>query len=157
VPRTHRSERPTPGAGSGGGGAGTARDGWWRLARTELCAALATDGLGLHGREARARLARHGRNEFRSDAEVPAWLQFARRFANPLILILLVASVLSALTGETTGAAVIVALVLVSVVLDFVQEYRAGQAGTRSRCTRRPCATVRCDRSRSRTSSPATW
>ncbi|MFO1308039.1 MAG: magnesium-translocating P-type ATPase [Burkholderiales bacterium] len=133
MPRTHRSERPTPGTGARGGGAGLAPGGWWRLARGELCAALATDGLGLHGREARARLARYGRNEFRSDAEVPAWLQFARRFANPLILILLVASVLSALTGEMTGAAVIVALVLVSVVLDFVQEYRAGQAALRLR------------------------
>jgi Mg2+-importing ATPase len=106
---------------------------WWRLPQAELLAALSTDGKGLHGRDARARLARYGANEFRSDAEVPAWLQLARRFGNPLILILLVASVLSALTGAMAGAAVIVAMVLVSVVLDFVQEYRAGQAALRLR------------------------
>ena len=83
MPRTRRSERPIPGTGSRGGGTGP--DGWWRLARAELCAALATEGLGLHGREARARLARYGRNEFRSDAEVPAWLQldFRKEYYQP--------------------------------------------------------------------------
>jgi len=106
---------------------------WWRLPQAELLAALSTDGKGLHGRDARTRLARYGANEFRSDAEVPAWLQLARRFGNPLILILLVASVLSALTGAMVGAGVIVAMVLMSVLLDFVQEYRAGQAALRLR------------------------
>lgn len=110
-----------------------APEGWWRLSRAGLLAAFRTGERGLSGREARSRLARCGRNEFRSDAEVPAWLQFARRFANPLVLILLVASLLSALTGEMAGASVIVALVLVSVVLDFVQEFRAGRAALKLR------------------------
>jgi Mg2+-importing ATPase len=41
---------------------------------------------------------------------------------------LLAASAVSALTGEITGFAIIWTIVLISVTLDFVQEYRAGRA-----------------------------
>jgi len=43
-------------------------------------------------------------------------------------MVLLAASAVSALTGEITGFVIIWAIVLLSVTLDFVQEYRAGRA-----------------------------
>ena len=43
-------------------------------------------------------------------------------------MILLTASAISAVTGDATSSAVIAAMVLMSVTLDFVQEYRAGLA-----------------------------
>jgi Mg2+-importing ATPase len=55
-------------------------------------------------------------------------LQFLAHFRNPLVLVLLAASGLSALTGDATGAFIIGLIVLLSVTLDFVQEYRAGRA-----------------------------
>ena len=108
---------------------------WWRLPQARVESALAADATGLTSAEARSRLARFGPNEFRTDAEVPAWLQLVRRFANPLILVLLVASALSALTGAMAGAAIIAAMVVLSVALDFVQEYRAGEAAKRLRAS----------------------
>jgi len=56
------------------------------------------------------------------------WQQFLSRFKNPLVLLLLVASAISALTGELTNFIIISVMVLFSVALDFVQEHRAGKA-----------------------------
>ena len=53
--------------------------------------------------------------------------------AIPLVIILLAASALSAFTGDVTSFFIIVVIVVMSVSLDFVQEYRAGQAAERLR------------------------
>ncbi|WP_237248468.1 magnesium-translocating P-type ATPase [Sideroxyarcus emersonii] len=87
-----------------------------------------TGTAGLSGTEARARLARFGPNLFRERAEKPLLLQFLTRFKNPLVIILLVASAVSAFTGELTNFIIISCIVLMSVTLDFVQEYRANAA-----------------------------
>ncbi len=55
-------------------------------------------------------------------------LQFFANFRNPLVLVLLAASGLSALTGDLSGALIIAAIVVMSVTLDFVQAHRAGVA-----------------------------
>ena len=60
-------------------------------------------------------------------------LQFLAKFRNPLVIILLTASALSAFTGDATSFFIISTIVLISVTLDFVQEYRAGQAAERLR------------------------
>ena len=56
------------------------------------------------------------------------YLQFLARFANPLIIILLLASALSAATGDVASFVIIAAIVLLSISLDFVQEMRAQDA-----------------------------
>ena len=71
---------------------------------------------------------RFGPNLFRDHPEQPLWLQFLSRFKNPLVILLLVASAISALTGEITNFLIITVMVLFSVTLDFVQEHRAGKA-----------------------------
>lgn len=58
--------------------------------------------------------------------------QVAVRLGNPLVLILLVAGAISATTGDLANFAIIVAMVLLSVALDFVQERRAGHAAARA-------------------------
>jgi P-type Mg2+ transporter len=67
-----------------------------------------------------------------NDATVPkrasAWLRFTRRFANPLVLVLLLASALSAATGDVASFIIVATIVLLSVLLDFVQESRAQSA-----------------------------
>ena len=60
-------------------------------------------------------------------------LQFLAKFRNPLVIILLTASALSAFTGDAASFFIISTIVLISVTLDFVQEYRAGQAAERLR------------------------
>jgi len=94
---------------------------WWLQA-------VDGDEAGLSSGEARSRLAQSGPNLFRGHAERPWILQFLARFKNPLVLLLLAASAVSAFTGETANFAIITVIVLMSVTLDFVQERRAGQA-----------------------------
>ena len=89
---------------------------------------MATDAAGLTSAEARSRLAEFGPNLFRDRQQQSLILQFLSRFKNPLVILLLVASAISALTGEVTNFLIISTIVLFSVTLDFVQEHRAGKA-----------------------------
>ncbi len=97
---------------------------------------------GLTQAEARSRLKQYGPNQIPDRAESSLLVQFLRRFRNPLILILIVASGVSAVTGEVASFAIIIAMVLLSVTLDFFQEYRAGQAALHLRQSVQVHATV---------------
>jgi Mg2+-importing ATPase len=118
------------------------RSSWWQKAPSTLLEELSASAAGLSGREARARLARYGANELRDRAERPPWLEFLRRFRNPLVLILIAASAVAALTGEIASFFIITTLVLLSVTLDFIQEFRAGRAAQRLRQSVQLRATV---------------
>jgi Mg2+-importing ATPase len=83
---------------------------------------------GLTAAEAARRLARDGPNALRPRRSRALVLQFLARFANPLVLLLLVAATISAFVGDRTSFVIIVAMVFLSVTLDFVQETRAGHA-----------------------------
>ena len=80
---------------------------------------------GLSGAQAAAALQRHGPNRLDDDRPVPLLRQFAARLRNPLVLVLLVASAVSALSGEFADALIIACIVLASATLEFVQEHRA--------------------------------
>jgi Mg2+-importing ATPase len=86
---------------------------------------------GLSQAEAARRLVRYGPNRLRPHRERALLIQFLLRLRNPLVLILLIASIITALTGDAVGAALIGLIVMMSVTLDFVQEYRAGRAAER--------------------------
>ena len=83
---------------------------------------------GLSSVEAGSRLQQFGANRLAPATQRSVVLQFLAHFKNPLVLVLLVAAGVSALTGDVTGALIIGAIVLMSVTLDFVQAYRAGRA-----------------------------
>ncbi|HLK54969.1 MAG TPA: magnesium-translocating P-type ATPase, partial [Chthonomonadaceae bacterium] len=69
-------------------------------------------------------------------------LQVLRFFLNPLVIILLVASAISAKMGDTVSASLIAGMVLVSVVLNFVQTYHSQRAAEKLREGVAPTATV---------------
>ncbi len=85
---------------------------------------------GLSTSQAAQELLRHGPNRLSARKRVLA-LQFLLHFRNPLVLVLMAASAISALTGEGPGSIIIALVVLLSVTLDFTQEYRAGRAAER--------------------------
>jgi P-type Mg2+ transporter len=101
---------------------------WWLKPLSDTQSALATDEAGLSNTEARSRLVKFGPNLFRDHQQRSLILQFLARFKNPLVILLLVASAISAFTGEMTNFVIITVMVLLSVTLDFVQEHRAGKA-----------------------------
>jgi Mg2+-importing ATPase len=84
--------------------------------------------LGLTNEEAARRLELDGPNEpaHRGDR---AWIvELLRRFTNPLVAILILASVASAVLRDFGNAAVILAIVCISIVIEFVQTHRAERA-----------------------------
>jgi len=83
---------------------------------------------GLTSSEAADRLYQFGKNRLLPATQRAVLLQFLAHFRNPLVIVLLVASGISALSGDVTGAVLIGMIVLMSVTLDFVQAYRAGRA-----------------------------
>lgn len=86
---------------------------------------------GLTSTEATDRLKHYGPNRLLPATQRAVVLQFLAHFRNPLVVILLVASGISALSGDVTGAVIIGLIVVMSVTLDFVQAYRAGRAAAR--------------------------
>lgn len=101
---------------------------WWLEPLPDATTGSGSEKTGLSSAEAKARLGKFGPNLFRDHEEQALWQQFLSRFKNPLILLLLVASAISAMTGDLTNFFIIVVMVLFSVTLDFVQEHRAGKA-----------------------------
>ena len=101
----------------------------WNIPLASLLAELggATRG-GLTSEEAKRRLAEYGANDALTRRRQPLWRQILDRFANPLILILLFAASLSAWTGQVTSFVIITVIILLSVVLDVVQQLRAENA-----------------------------
>ena len=107
---------------------GTAADDIWKLSADRLLASLGAGLQGLSENDARARLKTYGPNTAATVKSTPLWLQFISRFGNPLVLILLVASGLSAITGDVASFVTIVTIVMFSMALDFFQEVRAQTA-----------------------------
>jgi P-type Mg2+ transporter len=108
----------------------------------DALAQLGTDRRGLTDTEAAARLAMHGPNTVAHETERGALAQLARRLVNPLNLLLIALSVVSAMTGGTESAIVITAMVLLSVSLSFVQEHRSKKAAAALRALVHTTATV---------------
>ena len=100
----------------------------WNIPLEQLLGDLKASRAGLAQADAERRLVEHGPNDALMHRRRPLWLQFADRFANPLILILLFASGLSAWTGEVASFVIILVIILLSVVLDLTQQLRAENA-----------------------------
>jgi P-type Mg2+ transporter len=106
---------------------------FWQLPVAVLLQDLNSSPSGLSSTEAALRLAQFGPNLIHAERKRALVLQFLAKFRNPLVIILLTASALSAFTGDAVSFFIIGTIVLISVTLDFVQEYRAGQAAERLR------------------------
>src|SRR3954451_12701847 len=106
---------------------------FWREPLADLSARLGATPAGLSSAEAAARQARYGPNLLRAARRQTFLLLALSRFRNPLVLLLVVAGVISALTGDATSSVIIVTMAVLSVMLDSVQEYRAGAAAERLR------------------------
>ena len=122
----------------------------YRRAAAEVIAALGADAArGLASGEARARLARFGKNELPAAPPVPAWRRFLAQFRDVLTLLLVAATVVSlvawAIERETAvpyEALTIIAILLGNAALGFAQESRAEQAVAALRAMAAPSARV---------------
>ena len=101
---------------------------FWHQTTAALTQALGGGPAGLATDEATRRLSVYGPNDAAAPKRRPAWQRLLVLFGNPLVIILLFASALSAATGDTASFVIVVTIVVLSVVMDFVQEMRAQNA-----------------------------
>jgi len=118
---------------------------FWDVPLAVLLERLHTSPQGLTTDEARRRLAIYGPNELPRAERRSLVLELVTLLANPLVLILLAASAVSAVLGEAVNAGLIVLIVALSLLLDAVQVYRSQRAAERLRQTLAVTATVRRD------------
>jgi len=90
---------------------------------------------GLTSAQAAQRLTECGPNEPVSVRRLSTLVQLLHLIANPLVLILIVASAISAALGQRADAAIILIIVLIGIVTNFWQTYRSQQAADRLRAS----------------------
>ncbi|WP_395699132.1 magnesium-translocating P-type ATPase [Aquabacterium sp.] len=101
---------------------------WREQPLPALLAALHAAPEGLAQRVATQRLRRVGLNRIAPPHVPPFWRRLLARLIDPLVLVLLAASLVSALTGDVISFGVVALVVAMSVTLDLVQEGHAGRA-----------------------------
>jgi P-type Mg2+ transporter len=103
-------------------------EGFWDRPLQELFQQLSTTPAGLTTEEATQRLRQYGPNSLVRESRFAALLSFFGFFANPLVIILVIASGISLALGEHVGGLIIIAIVLFSVLLNFLMEFQARHA-----------------------------
>ena len=92
------------------------------------------ENLGLSDDEASSRLAKTGPNKLEEAEKTPLWKRFFEQMADPMVIMLIVAAVISALTGMVKGepdfadVVIIMFVVIVNSVLGVVQEAKSEEA-----------------------------
>ncbi|QGW24482.1 MULTISPECIES: cation-translocating P-type ATPase [unclassified Dietzia] len=102
---------------------------WHALPTAEVVSRLGAGSNGLTRAEASRRLAVHGPNTLPVAAGVPAWRRVLRLLRDPMIMVLAVAAVVSAVISREWETPVVILLVVVlNTVLNYVQETRAEES-----------------------------
>ena len=89
---------------------------------------------GLTAAEASSRLSQYGPNELEKEEKTPLWKRFFEQMADPMVIMLIVAAAISAITGTIQGESewadviIIMAVVIINSVLGVVQEAKSEQA-----------------------------
>ncbi len=108
----------------------------YRQSVNEVLTTLSTDARsGLSEGEAQARLDRYGKNELMAEKPVPAWRKFLAQFQDVLVILLLIATLVSAgmwLYERNSAlpyeAIAIFAVVLLNAIMGYIQQSRAEEA-----------------------------
>lgn len=83
---------------------------------------------GLDSNEVSSLQKRFGPNRMTPQKQTPTWLRFVLQFHQPLIYILLTASIITLALNEFIDAAVIFAVVMINAIIGFIQESKAEEA-----------------------------
>ncbi|MBF2009514.1 MAG: cation-transporting P-type ATPase [Chlorogloeopsis fritschii C42_A2020_084] len=99
---------------------------WHAMEIAQAIACLETDlDKGLSSAEVEQRLADFGANELTGKKSKPWWLKFLLQFNQPLLIILLCAGLVKAITGSFVNAGVIWGVTTTNAMIGFIQESKA--------------------------------
>jgi Mg2+-importing ATPase len=98
------------------------------LSERELMMELRTSEKGLSEEDAKHRLEEYGPNEVSAQKPTPAIMMFLEAFKDPFVYVLALLMVVSIATKDFEAAIVMGLMILASVVIAFIQEYRSQKA-----------------------------
>jgi Mg2+-importing ATPase len=101
---------------------------YWSLTPEQLFSNLHASKNGLQTADAEQRLKQYGPNTIGAQQQATALRLLLRQFKSPLVIILIIAAIISGIVGEWVDAIIVLAIVLGSTILGFVQEYTASNA-----------------------------
>ncbi len=93
----------------------------------EIISKFSTSEKGLNEKEAQKRLAHYGYNEPPKKKTHGVLYQLLSKFINPLVIVLIIIGVFSYFFGEKISAALVGVMIVMSVMLGFIQEYRSSK------------------------------
>ena len=92
---------------------------------TETLQSLNASQEGLTNEEASKRLEKYGKNVLLESKPKPAWLIFLEQFKDLLVIILICAAIVSAMSGEVESTIVILAVITLNAILGTIQTIKA--------------------------------
>lgn len=98
---------------------------FYNLSQEESMEKLKTTKNGLKEDEVQERLENYGSNEFKEVKGKNTFQKFIEQFSDFLVIILIVAAVISGLSGELADAIIILIVVIVNAIIGVVQENKA--------------------------------
>ena len=115
---------------------------WHALTAEDVLRHLEVQEDGLKEEQAARRLAQYGPNQLQEAPRPTFWHMLWDQLNNFVVILLIVASIVSALLGDYVEAAAIMAIVVLNAVLGIVQEQRAEEALAALKCL--PSRITRC-------------
>lgn len=115
---------------------------YWAQPLESALAAFESALNGLSSASAAERLEQTGPNTLKAKHRQTPLALFLGQFKSPIVIILIIATALSALLGEWANAAIIGVIVIASAALSFYQEYNAGNAAAQLIATVQVTASV---------------
>ena len=101
---------------------------WHRLNVQQVLDNLHSRLDGLTESEAKRRLEKYGLNQIEKEKQRSPFFIFIRQLKDPMVLILFVATFLSFVLGEIIDGIIIVAILIMTTVIGFIQEFRSEKA-----------------------------
>ncbi|HED00705.1 MAG TPA: HAD family hydrolase [Proteobacteria bacterium] len=101
---------------------------WYQLGVKEIFQTLRSSEEGLTDAEAGERLIQHGPNKLAEEERISKLRILLHQFTSPLIYILLVAAIVTALLKEYIDTGVIMAVVILNAVIGYIQEFKAEES-----------------------------
>ncbi|MCM0662643.1 cation-translocating P-type ATPase [Agathobaculum butyriciproducens] len=98
---------------------------WYQMHEDEVLEALGSDANGLSSEKAEALLKAHGENVLRETKKKSVWRVFAEQFADLLVIILIIAAIISMISGNVESTIVIFAVITMNAILGTVQHEKA--------------------------------
>ena len=100
---------------------------WHLVSYDKVLEILNTSSEGLSSAEAARRQKEIGFNILQRQGRENAFKVLLKQFRNPLIYILLAATILAVIMGKITDGIVVFSVIVINAIIGFIQEFQAGR------------------------------